>query len=60
MCVCVCARLLFQEEAARQEPPDMVDEPVDSADAKPEDIAAVTDDVPAAEDDKGFHWIVAS
>ncbi|CAJ1453296.1 unnamed protein product [Effrenium voratum] len=39
-----------EEQASRQEPPDMVDEPVDSADAKPEDIAAVTDDVPAAEE----------
>ncbi|CAJ1443856.1 unnamed protein product, partial [Effrenium voratum] len=47
-----------EEQASRQEPPDMVDEPVDSADAKPEDIAAVTDDVPAAvgeEEDAAAH-----
>ena len=53
--MCVCLLLcLFQEEAARQEFAEMVDEPVDSADAKPEHIAAVADDVPAVEDDLGF------
>ena len=53
--MCVCLLLcLFQEEAARQEFAEMVDEPLDSADAEPEHIAAVTDDVPALEERKGI------